>query len=61
MLIDLIERIELNFLEKSLDKNTRYFYVIFIITTIPGHIKGWTRQHHYSSIGDQSGQSCPLS
>lgn len=43
MLIDLIERIELNFLEKSLDKNKRYFYVIFIITTMPSHIKGWTK------------------
>jgi len=59
MMIDLIERIELNFLEKSLDKNKRYFYVIFIITTMLSHIKGWTKQHHYCSIGGQCGQSCP--
>ena len=26
---------------------------------MPGHIKGWTRQHHYCAIGGQCGQSCP--
>jgi len=35
------------------------FVIIFIITLMPGHIKGWTKQHHYCAIGGQCGQSCP--
>ena len=26
---------------------------------MPRHIKGWTKQHHYCSIGVQCGQSYP--
>ena len=31
-----------------------YYYNIML-----DHVKGWTKQHHYCTIGGQCGQSCP--